>query len=124
MKIIRGETQDVDTLSFIKPQRELEELLIQVHDVNVHHIFDHKVKKKFFQNAEFIQDCLLDEEEARIKYEKEKNERRRRGECFLEDISTESIVQFAFIKAMTIQQRELENAERFRSLNPALESFR
>lgn len=50
LKIIKGQTQDVDTLSFIKPQQELKELLIHVSDVNVHYIFDSRVKKKFFRN--------------------------------------------------------------------------
>lgn len=124
LRYLSGDAKDLDSLAFVRPQEELKERLIQVHDVNVHLVFDNKVKKKFFKNAEFIQDCLLDEEEARMLYEREKDDRRSRGERFLEDIRTEGILQFAFIKSMALQQRELEDAERFRGLDPVLEQFR
>lgn len=117
-------TKNIDLISFTNTKEELSDLLIQVHDINVNHVFDQKIKKKFNIHADFIQDCLLDEERARLEYEIEKEARRNKGERFLEDIKTESILQAVDIPEMMIQLRELEIVERFRPLNPALEKFR
>ena len=82
---------------YIEPEK-LGEPIVQIHDINMHYVFDFQVKKKFQWNQDFIVHDLLQDVQDKSDYDAAKEQRRQTGEVFLEDIALSCVKDLAFLK--------------------------